>query len=142
DCRVARRTRRVFESGAGVAFDVHGKHGDWNVDFTRDAAALFAPALTVRVQIVVDMDRAKTTRAYRRHLRERMQQHARVHAAAERNDDCAVRRLCELMLEFCDQRHARMVPEALARDILPALWSPGAPIAACPTHPREGVAMV
>jgi len=65
---------------------------------------------------MIDVERAHPARTRCGQLRERVQQHARIHAAAECHGNRAAGQFEQASLQSCDQGHARMVPEVLARD--------------------------
>jgi len=80
---VARVARRSFQPGALVGFDLHTQDLARQIQLRAEASAVFGPQHAVRVQAVIDMQRAQTARARRAQLRQRMQQRAGIRAAAE-----------------------------------------------------------
>jgi hypothetical protein len=87
------------------------------------------PTLTVGVQAVINVNCSQAALARIRNLRERVQYYGRIHAAAETYDNAAWSQMFKAGVQGGDQlarAHVRMVPEALAPDILAGYVQPSA----------------
>lgn len=112
ECVAPRAPRRIFEPAA-VAFYGDAHDIDRHIESLRDCAAIRGPLQAIRVQAVVNVDSAQPACARVRRGRERMQQDARIHAAAEADDECAAGQRGKGGFEVLGQAvgHAAITPE-------------------------------
>ena len=92
-----RRTRRVVRRGPRLRG--RGRHAcrlararpcQRHAQRFAGHGAMHRPCIGIRVQAVVDVDRAQAARAHDRHRRESMQQHDGIEPATQRDDDRAI----------------------------------------------------
>ena len=82
-CGIARIAGGGFHAPAGAGVDLHAQHLARHAQCSTEVFAMRGPGRTVRVQAVIDVQRAQASCARFGQLRQRMQQGAGIRAAAE-----------------------------------------------------------
>ena len=92
ESRETRRTRRIFQTRSGCAFNRHAGDFEWHADVRCKASTLLRPLRAVSVQAVIHMQRTQASLACCGNAGKNVQQNAGIKAAAERDDDAAGRK--------------------------------------------------
>jgi hypothetical protein len=113
-----------LEAVAAIQRDIDADDRQRQGQLVAQGLAVFRPAIGLRMQTVVHVDRAQAARLHRRRTRQDMQQHAGIEAAAEPGDDGARGPVGQGLLDAAGQRlaHAPMLPRR--RDAAIHGWVP------------------